>query len=54
MEFKKIIINDNECDVVVDINDDEIENNNDILYEDTIDLSDIVNEVNNNLENRNE
>lgn len=54
MEFKKIMINDREYDVVTGINQEEIESNDNILYDDTIDLSDVIKNIKTNVENKDE
>jgi len=54
MEFKKIMINDREYDVVTSINQEEIESNDNILYDDTIDLSDVIKNIKTNVENKDE
>lgn len=47
MEDKKIIIDGQEITYVDRISEDEIEKNDEYLYEDTIDLTEIVSEIQN-------
>lgn len=46
MEIRKEIIEGEEITYVSDISDEEIEKNDDVLYEDTLDLSEIISLVN--------
>ena len=48
MEIKREIINGKEIEYVVGIDDDEIEKNDEINYEDTIDLKDILTQLEEN------
>lgn len=46
MKLRKEIIDGEEITYVSDISDEEIEKNDDVLYEDTLDLSEVIYVVN--------